>query len=291
MIFASFIIFAVLATASATKKDDDSLLSVLSKDRQEMKELIRHDNKQLREQDTKLQQENDDIRKMNKQLQEQMAKMREEKLQEENNAMKKENKKLQNENAQMKKELKKLRHVDRRQRDQIENLTLEQKIKDILRQSDVALETKKREAQANESSTMRQAVGEPSKAELFQITTTYFLINKAVTWDEAAASCKKLGARLATVPTVELQTRLAELVRVSFPNCGLFWVGSKKTGDATAEWKWVTGDPISNHAAFKWHDEKYKQKTGCLALHTDGNGFCIAWTCPEKISYMCERAS
>merc|ERR1719334_2425672 len=179
----------------------------------------------------KLQKENDQIRKMNKQLQEQMAKMWEEKLQEENNVMKKENKKLRNEIARMKKELTKLRHVDRRQRDQIDNLTLDQKIKDLIRQEDVALETKNREAQANESSTMRQAVGEPSKAALFQITTTYFLINKEVNWDEAAASCKKLGARLATTPTVELQTRLAELVRVSYPNVkyGVFWIGTKKT--------------------------------------------------------------
>ena len=37
-------------------------------------------------------------------------------------------------------------------RDQIDSLALEQKIKDVIRQEDVALETKKREAQANDTS-------------------------------------------------------------------------------------------------------------------------------------------
>jgi len=153
MIFGIFVIFAVLATASAKKKGDDSLLSVLSKERQEMKELFRHDNRELREQDTKLQQENDQIRKMNKRLQKQMVKMREEKLQEENNAMKKENEKL-------KKEIKKLRHADRRQRDQIDGLELEKKIKDLIRQEDVVLETKKREPQTSNSSKVKEAISE-----------------------------------------------------------------------------------------------------------------------------------
>ena len=37
-------------------------------------------------------------------------------------------------------------------RDQIDSLALEQKIKDVIRQEDVALETKKREAQTNGTS-------------------------------------------------------------------------------------------------------------------------------------------
>merc|ERR1712142_530888 len=110
MIFGIFVIVAVLTTASASKKGDDSLLSVLSKESQELKDVFRRDNKELREQDTKLQQEDDQLRKMNKQLQEQIVKMREQKLQEENSVMKK--------------EMKKLRHVDRRQRDQIDSFAL-----------------------------------------------------------------------------------------------------------------------------------------------------------------------
>jgi len=160
MIFGIFVIFAVVAMASTTKKGDDSLLSVLSKERQEMKELFRHENKELREQDTKLQKEDDQIRKVNKRLQQQIAKMREEKLQVENDMMKKENEKLQDDIAQLKKENKKLRHADRRQRDQIDGLALEKKSKDLIRQKDDALETKKREAQTNGSLTMREAISE-----------------------------------------------------------------------------------------------------------------------------------
>jgi len=160
MIFGIFVIIAILTTASATKKGDDSLLSVLSKERKEMKELIRHDNKELREQDTKLKQEDDQLRKRVEELQEQVVKLRDEKLQEENNAMKEEIKKLHDENDQLKKENTKLRHVDRRQRDQIDNLALEQKIKDVVRLEDVALETRKREAQANDTSIMRNAMTE-----------------------------------------------------------------------------------------------------------------------------------
>jgi len=146
MIFGIFVIVAVLAMASTTKKGDDSFLSVLSKERQEMKEVFRHENKQLREQDTKLQHEDDQLRKMNKQLQEQIVKMREEKLQEEI--------------VQLKKEIKKLRHADRRQRDQIDGLELEKKIKDLIRQEDVVLETKKREPQTSNSSKVKEAISE-----------------------------------------------------------------------------------------------------------------------------------
>jgi len=67
--------------------------------------------------------------------------------------MKKENSKLQDEIALLKKEIKKLRHADRRQRDQIDSLALEKKIKDLIRQEDDALETKKRESQTNNTLT------------------------------------------------------------------------------------------------------------------------------------------
>jgi len=160
MIFGIFVIIAVWTTASATKKGADSPLTVPSKERQELKELLRHDNKELREQDTKLQREDDQLRKRVEELQEQNVKLREEKLHDEIAMMKKEIKKLHDENAQLKKQNTKLRHVDRRQRDQIDNLALEQKIKDVVRLEDVALETKKREAQDNNSSMMRDAITE-----------------------------------------------------------------------------------------------------------------------------------
>jgi len=92
---------------SATKKGDDTLLSVLSKEREEMKDMFRHENKQLRQENTKLQQEEEKIRRRDEQLQEQIVKMRDEKL--------------QDENAKLKKEIQKLRHADRRQRDQIDS--------------------------------------------------------------------------------------------------------------------------------------------------------------------------
>jgi len=121
---------------SATKKGDDTLLSVLSKEREEMKDMFRHENKQLRQENTKLQQEEEKIRRRDEQLQEQIVKMRDEKL--------------QDENAQLKKEIQKLGHADRRQRDQIDSF--EKKLKDAIRQKDVVLETKKRESQTSNSS-------------------------------------------------------------------------------------------------------------------------------------------
>jgi len=140
MIFGIVVAFAVLTTASATKKGDDNFLSVLSKERQEMKELFRHENKQLREEDTKLQREDDQLRKRVEELQQQNVKLREEKLLDEIARMKKENKMLQ-------KDIEKLRHVDRRQRDQIDGFELEAKVKDLIRQEDDVLERKKRQSQ------------------------------------------------------------------------------------------------------------------------------------------------
>merc|ERR1712142_416059 len=125
MISRIFVMFAALALASTKKKGDDSYLSVLSKERQEMKEMFRHENNQLREQDTKLQRENDQIRKRVEELQEQIVKMRDDKLQNDNAQLKKENEKLQV-------DIEKLRHVDRRQRDQIDGFELEAKVKDLI---------------------------------------------------------------------------------------------------------------------------------------------------------------
>jgi len=153
IIFGIVVAFAVLTTASAKKKGDDSFLSVLSKERQEMKELFRHEIKQLREQDTKLQQGDDQLRRKNKQLQEQLVKMREGELQKEINTMKKEIKKLRKDNE-------KLRHVDRRQRDQIDGFELEAKVKDLIRQEDDVLERKKRQSQISNSSKAEEAMSE-----------------------------------------------------------------------------------------------------------------------------------
>jgi len=74
--------------------------------------------------------------------------------------MKKENSKLQDEIALLKKEIKKLRHADRRQRDQIDSLALEKKIKDLIRQEDDALETKKCDSKTNNTLTMSEAMSE-----------------------------------------------------------------------------------------------------------------------------------
>jgi len=136
MIFGIFVWVTVFAMASATKKGDDSLLSVLSKEREEMKDMFRHENKQLRQENTKLQQEEEKIRRRDEQLQEQIVKMRDEKLQDEND--------------KLKKEIQKFRHADRHQRDQIDSF--EKKLKDAIRQKDVVLETRKRESQASNSS-------------------------------------------------------------------------------------------------------------------------------------------
>jgi len=138
MIFGIFFFVAVLTLASATKKGDGALLSVLSEEREEMKNMFRHENKQLRQENTKLQQEDDKLRKRDELLQEQIVKLRDEKL--------------QDENAQLKKEIEKLRHADRRQRDQIDDLELEKKIKVMIRQENAALETKMREWQTSNSS-------------------------------------------------------------------------------------------------------------------------------------------
>jgi len=137
MIFENFVFVAVFAMASATKKGDDTLLSVLSKEREEMKDLFRHENHQLRQENKKLQQEDDRLRRRDEQLQERIVKMRDEKL--------------QDENTQLKKEIQKLRHADRRQRDQIDSCA--KKLNDSIRQEDVVvMETKKRESQTSNSS-------------------------------------------------------------------------------------------------------------------------------------------
>jgi len=146
MISRIFVMFAALAMASTKKKGDDSYLSVLSKERQELKEMFRHENNQLREQDTKLQRENDQIRKRVEELQEQIVKMRDEKLQEENNMLKK--------------EIEKLRHADRRARNQIDKLALEKKMKKLIRQEDVALKAKTRQSKINSSLKKKETISE-----------------------------------------------------------------------------------------------------------------------------------
>lgn len=94
---------------------------------------------------TKLQREDDQLRKRVEELQEQIVKLRDDKLQNDNAELKKENIKLR-------KDIEKLRHVDRRQRDQIDGLELEAKVKDLIRQEDDVLERKKRQSQSSNSS-------------------------------------------------------------------------------------------------------------------------------------------
>jgi len=141
--FGIYFFVAVFMMVSATKKGDDTLLSVLSNEREEMKAMFRHENQELRQENTKLQQEDDKIRRRDEQLQEQIVKLRDEKL--------------QDENAQLKKEIQKLRHVNRHQRDQIDSF--EKKSKDSIRQEDFVLETKKRDSQTSNSS-LTEAIAE-----------------------------------------------------------------------------------------------------------------------------------
>merc|ERR1712168_341683 len=87
MISGIYCLVAVFTMASATKKGDGTLLSVLSKERVEMKNMFHHENKELRQENTKLQQKDDQLRKRDEQLIEQLkeriVRLKDEKLQNE----------------------------------------------------------------------------------------------------------------------------------------------------------------------------------------------------------------
>ena len=138
----------------------------------------------------------------------------------------------------------------------------------------------------------RQAggAGQPSKVTTFQSIKTYTYVSEKKSWDNAAAACELIDAKLVSVTTYKEQKKLAEFIRMSYPSGGDFWIGSKKTGDANAEWKWLSGEPIPNDADFKWHNPTTdKTETGCLLLHPGVSGFCNHNACSAELPYVCEH--
>jgi len=110
--FGIFIIIAVYASISIAKKDDDSLIRILAKERRETEEIYRRENKRLRSADERLQKEDERLHSKVEELVEQNA------------GLQKQNVKLQEEIAHLRQAHSEIHHAIR-QRD--DNVTVELK--------------------------------------------------------------------------------------------------------------------------------------------------------------------
>merc|ERR1712087_1097203 len=77
---------------------------------------------------------------------------------------------------------------------------------------------------------------------------SYILANEKQPWAIARASCKNLGADLATFGTVKEQKRIIAWAHSKFPQISYVWLGArpKTKANKNSEWKWLTGEPIPN---------------------------------------------
>jgi len=65
MIFKFIFAFAFFVAASAVKQDDESLMKILAKERNEMREIFQHETARLEQEDRKLQRQNDEQKEEN----------------------------------------------------------------------------------------------------------------------------------------------------------------------------------------------------------------------------------
>ena len=98
------------------------------------------------------------------------------------------------------------------------------------------------------------------------------------TWDEAAATCAKHGARLVSFRS------LADQERISRRYQGPIWIGAR-SDDKTGEFVWVSGEPMS-FRDFAPGEPNLLAAQHCVALDIDGRWYNRE--CSDRNRFVCE---
>jgi len=124
----------------------------------------------------------------------------------------------------------------------------------------------------------------------------YVAVKQKKTWDQARATCQKLGGDLAQIRTIEDQARVAEFLDDNFytGTSAEWWIGAKRDGKESGRivegsWKWVNGDKVSKDIAYHWHMQNLHDNENCFSIHKYwGAAFC-AGKCTNAWEFVCER--
>jgi len=123
----------------------------------------------------------------------------------------------------------------------------------------------------------------------------FILVNDKMNYDMARATCKNMGADLATFKSVKEQKRMIAWAHAKFPEIYQVYIGVqlKTEQNKNSEWKWLTGESISSEDAFLWCNESNKKSgPGALALRLNSSkqGFVHSTTTPHVTAteFICE---
>merc|ERR1712168_803635 len=125
----------------------------------------------------------------------------------------------------------------------------------------------------------------------------YIIVNDQMNYDMARATCKNMGGDLATFRSVKEQKRIMAWAHVKFPEIIYAYIGVQiKTEQNKNEWKWLTGESISNEDAFAWAHESHKKAgPGALGLRIKSTykvqpGFKYLTSTPDATTFefICE---
>lgn len=97
-------------------------------------------------------------------------------------------------------------------------------------------------------------------------TRKYYIINKAVTWDEAKAYCETAGGHLAVITTPLEQRRIELLLKNK--QIGEFWIGGIDVADD--QWVWVTNEPMEYTYWRDGQPDNFNEVENYLSMYDDG---------------------
>jgi len=124
----------------------------------------------------------------------------------------------------------------------------------------------------------------------------FIIVNDKMNYGMARATCKNMGGDLATFRSVKEQKRIMAWAHVKFPEIIHVYIGVQiKTEQNKNEWKWLTGESISNEDAFAWAHESHKKVgPGALGLRIKSTyyqpGFQYLTSTPDAtpFEFICE---
>jgi len=124
----------------------------------------------------------------------------------------------------------------------------------------------------------------------------YLAVKQKKTWDQARATCQKLGGDLAQIRTVEEQKAVGQFLQDNYSTdtSAEWWIGAKRNDHAydteNKSWIWVNGDNLSKAIAYHWDiaisDDPSKK---CFSIHRDWGGAFCSGHCIRAWEFVCER--
>jgi len=139
---------------------------------------------------------------------------------------------------------------------------------------------------------LKRQDSDPSTAHTMPRGKFYVAVEEKKTWDQARATCQKLGGDLAQIRTIDEQAVVAKFLKDKFSTgtSAEWWIGAKRDGKTKKSWKWVYGDKVSKDIAYKWDNAGlHNRGEKCFSIHRDWRAAFCAGKCTDARNFVCER--